>query len=61
MAKKIYVKGGILITTPYFKCPDAGCCYETPPEGSIIVEPNKVDDKGYPYLECNGLKILDRN
>lgn len=53
MAKKIYVKGGIVITTPYFKCPDTGCCFETPPEDSIIVEPNKIDHNGNPYLEIS--------
>jgi hypothetical protein len=53
VAKKIFVNGGIVIATPYFKCPNAGCGYDVPPEGSIIVEPNKIDANGYRYLEIS--------
>ena len=43
MGKIIYIKGTLVINTPYFKLKEAGCLYETPPEGAEIWEPNKED------------------
>lgn len=43
MGKIIYIKGTLVINTPYFKFKEAGCLYETPPEGAEIWEPNKGD------------------
>ena len=43
MGKIIYIKGTLVINTPYFKLKEAGCLYETPPEGAEIWEPNKGD------------------
>ena len=36
MGKRIYVNGGILITTPFFAYKNAGALYDTPPENSEI-------------------------
>jgi hypothetical protein len=53
MAKKIYVNGGIVIATPYFKCPNSVAYIAVPPKDSTIIEPNRVDDNGYCYLEIS--------
>lgn len=53
MGKIIYINGGILINTPYFKCPNAGAYYDNPPFGAEIWQPNKIDENGYEYLEIN--------
>jgi len=53
MGKIIYVDGGILIKTPYFKSPNSGAYYDIPPEGAEILKPNKVNENGYEYLEIS--------
>lgn len=53
MGKVIYVNGGILVNTPYFKYVEAGAYFENPPNGAIILEPNKIDANGYKYLEIS--------
>ncbi|KAA5403136.1 HEPN domain-containing protein [Bacteroides cellulosilyticus] len=52
MSKKIYVNGGILITTPYFRYAGGGALYSTPPEGAEMIETNTTDENGS-YLEIN--------
>lgn len=39
MNTKVYVDGGIVITTPYFKYEGGGSLYTTPPEGAEIIIP----------------------
>lgn len=39
MNTKVYVDGGIVITTPYFKYGGGGAMYATPPEGAEIIIP----------------------
>ena len=40
MGKKIYINGGILVDTRYFRCmPDSGALFSNPPEGAEIIEP----------------------
>ena len=39
MNTKVYVDGGIVITTPYFKYKVGGSLYTTPPEGAEIIMP----------------------
>ena len=53
MGKKIYVDGGIVVTTPYFSPINAGAYFDTPPEGSEVIEPNKKSEDGYEYLEIS--------
>lgn len=53
MSKKIYVNGGIVITTPYFAYKGGGCKYPEPPENAEIIEPNSISDNGIPYLEIS--------
>ena len=53
MGKRIYVNGGILITTPFFAYKNAGALYDTPPENSEIIEPNTITETGEPYLEIS--------
>ncbi len=53
MAKKIYVNGGIVIATPYFKCPNSQTYIAVPPKDSTIIGPNRVDDNGYCYLDIS--------
>ena len=53
MEKIIYVNGGIVINTPYFKCVDAGAFLDSPPVGAEIIEPNTVNNNGYRFLEIN--------
>lgn len=53
MAKKIYVESGIVISTPYFKCPESGADFESPPEGAEIIPTNEINDDGYSYLEIS--------
>lgn len=53
MSKKIYVNGGIVITTPYFACKGGGAKYPTPPENAEIIEPNSILESGAPYLEIS--------
>jgi hypothetical protein len=50
MEKIIYVNGGIVINTPYFKCVDAGAFLDSPPVGAEIIEPNTEDSNGYRFL-----------
>lgn len=45
----IYVNGGILIKTPFFKYSNAGCYYNNPPEGAEIIEANNIID-GVPCI-----------
>lgn len=52
MSKKIYVDGGILITTPYFRCAGGGAKFVTPPEGAEVLETNVTNEYGS-YLEIN--------
>lgn len=53
MAKKIYVNGGIIVKTPYFRAIDAGAYFDIPPEGAEIIQPNETDENGYEYLEIS--------
>ena len=53
MEKIIYVNGGIVINTPFFKCVDAGAFFDSPPVGAEIIEPNTVNNNGYRFLEIN--------
>ena len=53
MGKRIYVNGGILITTPFFAYKNAGASYDLPPENSEIIEPNTITETGEPYLEIS--------
>ena len=53
MSKKIYVNGGIVVTTPFFREIEASAFYETPPEGAEVLEPNEIDENGYAYLEIS--------
>ena len=53
MEKIIYVNGGIVINTPFFKCVDAGAFFDSPPVGAEIIEPNTEDSNGYRFLEIN--------
>lgn len=46
MGKKVFVDGGILVTTPFFTCRNAGAGYEYPPEGSEVIDTNKSDEYG---------------
>lgn len=62
MNDKVYVDGGIVIKTPFFKYKKAGARYGTPPEGSEILKP-KGNLKGEPCLiikeeERNNRKIV---
>lgn len=44
MGKKIYVNGGILVDSRYFRCmPDSGALFSNPPEGAEIIEP--IDER----------------
>ena len=52
MGKIIYVNGGILVKSRYFKCKNGGAYFDTPPKGAEILEPNKTKD-GYKYFEIN--------
>lgn len=52
MSKKIYVNGGILITTPYFRYSGGGTLYSVPPEGAEMIETNRTNENGS-YLEIN--------
>ncbi|MDD6472217.1 MAG: hypothetical protein PUF62_04175 [Bacteroidales bacterium] len=49
MNTKVYVEGGILIMTPYFKYKNAGALYAEPPKGSEIITP-KQNVEGNPCL-----------
>lgn len=49
MNTKIYVNGGIVIETPFFKYKNASAPYTAPPIDAEILEPNKEID-GKPYL-----------
>lgn len=53
MGKRIYVNGGILITTPFFAYKNAGAWHDTPPENSEIIEPNAITETGKFYLEIS--------
>jgi hypothetical protein len=53
MGKRIYVNGGILITTPFFAYKNAGALYDTPPENSETIAPNAITETGEPYLEIS--------
>ena len=53
MGKRIYVNGGIFITTPFFAYKNAGASYDLPPENSEIIEPNTITETGEPYLEIS--------
>lgn len=53
MGKRIYVNGGILITTPFFAYKNAGASYETPPKDVEIIEPNATTEAGESYLEIS--------
>lgn len=53
MSKKIYVNGGIVITTPYFAYKGGGAKYSTPPENAEIIEANSILEGGMPYLEIS--------
>ena len=50
MNDKIYVDGGIVIDTPFFKYKNAGARYDVPPEGAEILLPNS-EINGEPCLE----------
>lgn len=52
--KKIYINGGMLIKTPYFRFPNAGAKYEKPPEGAEIMECNE-EIEGHPCI------VVDEN
>lgn len=49
MNTKVYVDGGIVIKTPFFRYLDAGALFPTPPEGAEIIIPNDEID-GYKCL-----------
>ncbi|WP_024995196.1 HEPN domain-containing protein [Phocaeicola paurosaccharolyticus] len=49
MAKKFYVKGGILVNTPYFNSNDVGCFYTKQPKDTEIMETNTTIE-GIPCL-----------
>lgn len=53
MGKIIYVNGGIVINTPYFKCIEGGAYFYSPPDGAEIIEPDTEDGNGYRFLEIN--------
>lgn len=46
MADKVYVEGGILLTTPYLKYKNAGAGFSRAPEGSIVIPTNMADENG---------------
>ncbi|MEA4919234.1 HEPN domain-containing protein [Proteiniphilum sp.] len=52
MGKIIYVNGGIVIKTPYFKSTNIGALFPEPPEGSETWEPNE-EENGYRFLEIS--------
>lgn len=52
MGKKIYVNGGILITTPYFAYRGAGARYGYMDDAEIV-EVNAITEDGEPYLEIS--------
>lgn len=49
MNSKVYIDGGVLIETPFFKYKNAGALYPTPPEGSETLKPHD---------NCNGEPCL---
>jgi len=49
MNTKIYVNGGILIKTPFFKYSNAGCLYDNPPSGAEMIEADSIVD-GVPCI-----------
>lgn len=57
MNDKIYVDGGIVIETPFFKYKHGGARYDVPPEGAEILLPNN-EINGEPYLE---IKEVEKN
>lgn len=58
MGKIIYIKGTLVINTPYFKLKEAGCLYETPPEGAEIWEPN-IEDSIFEINDNNPQSIFN--
>ncbi|SRR5690554_1826638 len=58
MAKKSMLNLGIVISTPYFKCPESGAYFESPPEGAETIPTNKTNDDGYSYLEISEKCII---
>lgn len=53
MSKKIYVNGGIVVKTPYFRAMNAGAYYPAPPKDAETIKPNMIDESGYAYLEIS--------
>ncbi len=49
MNKIVYVNGGILIETPYFRYLNAGCLFDIPPSGADVIEPDN-EIEGHPCL-----------
>lgn len=49
MNTKVYVDGGIVIKTPFFRYLDGGCLYPKPPKGAEIINTNSEID-GYKCL-----------
>ncbi len=46
MNTKVYVEGGILINTPYFKYESGGALYSEPPKKSETIKPNDIIEGG---------------
>lgn len=52
--KRIYVNGGIVIMTPFFRHQDVGCQYDIPPENCEIMEcDNQIEGKPCIIIEEN--------
>lgn len=47
--KEIYVDGGILITTPFFRYQEGGALWQVPPSDSEVITCNRIID-GKPWL-----------